>query len=106
MIYFDKIEVVNILSADAAHRTVKEYGLNYDKVFGVLQSLSTLLMLLRYFKTWIFDKVHHEINQFCSSHTLQEVYIEKFNTLDEELRVLLQKDCTAWKTGIEIVSIR
>ena len=26
-----------------------------------------------YDKLWIFDRVHHEINQFCSSHTLQEV---------------------------------
>jgi len=87
MIYFDKIEVVNILNADAAHSTVKDYGVNYDK-------------------TWIFDKVHHEINQFCSSHSLQDVYIEKFSLLDEELRVTLQKECTAWKTGITIVSIR
>jgi len=87
MIYFDKIEVVNMLSAEAAHRTVKEYGINYDK-------------------TWIFDKVHHEINQFCTSHSLQEVYIEKFSTLDEALRQTLQKDCTSWNTGITIISIR
>jgi len=87
MIYFDKIEVVNILAADSAHQTVKDYGLNYDK-------------------TWIFDKVHHEINQFCSSHSLQEVYIEKFSTLDEALRQTLQKECTAWNTGITIMSIR
>jgi len=87
MIYFDKIEVVNILNPEAAHRTIKEFGLNYDK-------------------TWIFDKVHHEINQFCTSHSLQEVYIEKFTTLDEALKKTLQKDCTSWNTGITIVSIR
>lgn len=28
----------------------------------------------------------HEINQFCSSHTVQEVLIDKFNILDESLR--------------------
>jgi len=87
MIYFDKIEVVNILNAEKAHQTIKDYGLNYDK-------------------TWIFEKVHHEINQFCSSHSLQEVYIEKFSTLDEALRQTLQKDCTTWNTGITVLSIR
>ena len=29
----------------------------------------------KYDTTMIFNKIHHEINQFCSSHTLQEVYI-------------------------------
>ena len=38
------------------HDTIKNYTINYDK-------------------TWIFDKIHHEINQFCSSHTLQEVCV-------------------------------
>jgi len=31
-----------------------------------------------YDKTLIFNKIHHELNQFCSVHTLQEVYIELF----------------------------
>jgi len=87
MIYFDKIEVVNKLSSEHAHLTIKEYGINYDKL-------------------WIFDKVHHEINQFCSSHTLEQVYIEQFSTLDEALRTRLQDDCDLWKTGINIVAIR
>jgi hypothetical protein len=30
-------------------------------------------------KTWIYDKIDHEINQFCTSHSLQEVYIDKFD---------------------------
>ena len=45
--------------------TVKNYTVNYDK-------------------TWIYDKIHHEINQFCSKHTLKEVYIDKFDQLDEQ----------------------
>lgn len=48
----------------------------------------------------------HEINQFCSKNTLQEVYIEKFDTLDESLVHALQKDCNLWAPGIEIISIR
>lgn len=38
-----------------------------------------------YDKTLIFNKVHHELNQFCSVHNLQEVmaryyYVNRFNT--------------------------
>ena len=47
MIYFDRIEVVNVLSASAVHDIVKNYTADYDKPL-------------------IFDKVHHELNQFCS----------------------------------------
>lgn len=57
-------------------------------------------------RTWIFDKIHHEINQFCSSHTLHQVYIEKFDTLDEHLQLALQRDCNTWAPGIEIISVR
>lgn len=87
VIYFDKVEVVNLLDKKFAHSTIKKYGVNYDK-------------------TWIFDRIHHEINQFCSSHTLQEVYIDKFDVLDEALANALQKSCDDWQTGIRIVSIR
>lgn len=31
-----------------------------------------------YDKALIFNKVHHELNQFCSVHSLQEVYIGLF----------------------------
>jgi erlin len=66
-ITFESIEVVNRLKLDLAHETIKNYTVNYDK-------------------TWIFDKIHHEINQFCSKHTLREVYITKFELLDESLK--------------------
>ena len=48
----------------------------------------------------------HEINQFCSRHTLQEVFIDKFDTLDEQLAHSLQVDCDRWAPGIEIIAIR
>ncbi|KAJ4433322.1 hypothetical protein ANN_15581 [Periplaneta americana] len=54
MIYFDRIEVVNILSASSVYDIVKNYTADYDK-------------------TLIFNKVHHELNQFCSVHNLQEL---------------------------------
>lgn len=87
LIYFDKIEVVNRLDKAHALRTIKDYGVDYDKV-------------------WIFDKIHHEINQFCSSHTLQEVYIDQFSDLDENLASALQKDCDKYDTGLSIIAIR
>ena len=59
-----------------------------------------------YDKTWIYDKIHHEINQFCSQHTLQEVYISKFDTLDEHIAAALQRDINQWAPGIEIIAIR
>lgn len=87
MIYFDKIEVVNRLDKNFVYETVKNYTKEYDKI-------------------WIYDKIHHEINQFCSKHTLHEVFIEKFETLDEELSLVLQNDLRQWVPGLEILSIR
>jgi len=55
---------------------------------------------------WIFDKIHHEINQFCSKHTLQEVYIDLFHTVDDRLQAALQESCDLWAPGIEIIAIR
>lgn len=52
------------------------------------------------------DKIHHEINQFCSQHTLQEVFIDKFHTLDETLKEILQRDIDQWAPGLRIISIR
>jgi len=59
-----------------------------------------------YDKLWIFDRVHHEINQFCSSHSLQEVYIDKFDQLDEALVASLSEAIAIWAPGLEIQSIR
>eukprot|EP00286_Rhodomonas_abbreviata_P006084 CAMPEP_0181330404 /NCGR_PEP_ID=MMETSP1101-20121128/23883_1 /TAXON_ID=46948 /ORGANISM="Rhodomonas abbreviata, Strain Caron Lab Isolate" /LENGTH=260 /DNA_ID=CAMNT_0023439661 /DNA_START=193 /DNA_END=975 /DNA_ORIENTATION=- len=87
MISFDKVEVVNVLKKDRVLQTVRSYGIDYDKI-------------------WIFDKIHHEINQFCSQHTLQDVYIEKFDTVDDRIREALQTDCTSFDTGIEIIAVR
>lgn len=87
MISFERVEVVNQLRRDLALETVRNYTVDYDR-------------------TWIFDKIHHEINQFCSRHTLQEVYVSKFSSLDEALRDALQADIDVWAPGIRIVAIR
>lgn len=87
MIYFDRIEVVNILTIGSVHDIVKNYTADYDK-------------------TLIFNKVHHELNQFCSIHTLQEVYIDLFDQIDENLKVALQKDLTLMAPGLKVQAVR
>jgi len=87
LIWIDKVEVVNRLRKQYVYDTIKNYTTNYDKV-------------------WIFDKIHHEINQFCSKHTLQEVYIDLFHTVDDRLVSALQVDCDKWAPGIEVIAIR
>lgn len=54
------LQVVNRLRKDYVYDTLLNYGVQYDN-------------------TWIYDKIHHEINQFCSSHSLQQVYIDVFD---------------------------
>ncbi|KAM7464454.1 hypothetical protein LguiA_032575 [Lonicera macranthoides] len=87
MINFEKIEVVNRLHKDHVYETLLNYGVQYDN-------------------TWIYDKIHHEINQFCSVHSLQQVYIDMFDQIDEKMKDALQADCTRYAPGIEIISVR
>jgi regulator of protease activity HflC (stomatin/prohibitin superfamily) len=86
-IYFDKIEVVNQLNVLHVYQTVKNYTINYD------QNL-------------IFDKIHHEMNQFCSKHTFQEVYIDLFPDIDEYLMHTLQASLNQYAPGVSIRTIR
>ncbi|KAF6165066.1 hypothetical protein GIB67_000650 [Kingdonia uniflora] len=79
MISFEKIEVVNRLRKEFVYETLLNYGVQYDK-------------------TWIYDKIHHEINQFCSAQSLRQI--------DEKMKDALQVDCTRYAPGIEILSVR
>merc|ERR1719411_2514936 len=87
MIFFDRIEVVNVLQNTAVFDIVKNYTADYDKPL-------------------IFDKVHHELNQFCSGHTLQEVYIELFDQIDENLKNALQVDLLDMAPGLKVHAVR
>ncbi|XP_076906370.1 uncharacterized protein LOC143562468 [Bidens hawaiensis] len=87
LINFDRIEVVNRLKKESVYETLLNYGVEYDH-------------------TWIYDKIHHEINQFCSVHSLQDVYIDKFDQIDETMKEALQADCTRYAPGIEIINVR
>lgn len=87
MIFFDRIEVVNHLNAGSVMDIVKNYTADYDK-------------------TLIFNKIHHELNQFCSIHTLHEVYIDLFDQIDENLKVALQRDLLEMAPGLTIQAVR
>lgn len=87
MIYFDRIEVVNILQASKVHEIVRNYTADYDR-------------------TLIYNKVHHELNQFCSIHSLQEVYIDLFDQIDENLRTALQADLLLMSPGLYVQAVR
>ena len=51
-------------------------------------------------------QVHHELNQFCSAHNLQEVYIDLFDQIDENLKSAIQKDLQEMSTGLKVHSVR
>merc|ERR1711910_273110 len=87
MIYFDRIEVVNILAPSAVYDMVRNYTAEYDKPL-------------------IFDKVHHELNQFCSAHNLQDVYIDLFDQIDENLKKAIQADLQEMAPGLKVHSVR
>merc|ERR1719273_2746833 len=87
MIYFDRIEVVNVLLSSSVHDIVRNFTADYDKPL-------------------IFDKVHHELNQFCSSHSLQEVYIDLFDKIDENLKNAIQEDLSSMAAGLNVMSVR
>ncbi|XP_045212629.1 erlin-1-like [Mercenaria mercenaria] len=87
IIYFDRVEVVNKLAESAVHDMVKNYTADYDK-------------------TLIYNKIHHELNQFCSVHNLQEVYIDLFDKIDENLKESLQKDLTDNAPGLTVHGVR
>lgn len=59
-----------------------------------------------YDKTLIYNKVHHELNQFCSVHSLQEVYIDLFDQIDENLKTALQNDLTVMAPGLRVQAVR
>lgn len=87
MVSIDRVEVVNRLRKEYVYDTIKNYTVHYDKI-------------------WIFDKIHHEINQFCSKHTLQQVYIDMFHDVDDLLGTALQSDADKWAPGVEIIAVR
>ncbi|XP_049553072.1 erlin-1 isoform X3 [Orcinus orca] len=100
MIYIDRIEVVNMLAPCAEDTRVNMDSTSLS-VFDIVRNYTA-----DYDKTLIFNKIHHELNQFCSAHTLQEVYIELFDQIDENLKQALQKDLNVMAPGLTIQAVR
>lgn len=79
------VQVVNRLRKEFVHETLLNYGVHYDK-------------------TWIYDKIHHEINQFCSAHSLQQVYIDMFDQVSWSF--WLDKFGCVWTSACNIVDLK
>ncbi|XP_065407714.1 erlin-1 isoform X7 [Chrysemys picta bellii] len=106
MIYIDRIEVVNMLAPYAGSPVVEQ-----ESEIPAAAACGTLYDVVKnytadYDKTLIFNKIHHELNQFCSAHTLQEVYIELFDQIDENLKLALQKELNVMAPGLTIQAVR
>lgn len=86
-IVFSKIEVVNQLDKEHVLDTVRQFGLDYDQ-------------------TLIYDRIKSEMNQFCSKHTMHEVYITEFDKLDEQLAERLETSLKTRAPGLRIDSVR
>ena len=84
---FSKVEVVNRLPITSVHDVIKRYSPNYDRYL-------------------IFSKIPAAMMQFCSKHSFNEVYIEKFSTLDEFLMEELQRSLLTDDVGLEIIDVR
>uniref|UniRef100_A0A8C7NJL1 Band 7 domain-containing protein n=1 Tax=Oncorhynchus mykiss TaxID=8022 RepID=A0A8C7NJL1_ONCMY len=112
MIYFDRIEVVNYLVPSAGKSLPRTRSPLLRSTSQQLFRLSsTVYDIVRNFtadydKALIFNKVHHELNQFCSVHSLQEVYIGLFDQIDENLKLTLQEDLTCMAPGLIIQAVR
>jgi erlin len=106
MIFFDRIEVVNILSAEHG----KLFLLRIPPAHISKNVLSALEIVRNYTADYdralIFDKIHHELNQFCSRHSLQEVYIDHFDKIDENLKFALQTELNEMAPGLKVLAVR
>ena len=45
------------------------------------------------------------MNQFCSAHNLQEVYIDLFDQIDENLKNAIQSDLSSMAPGLKVLSV-
>ncbi|CAJ0936649.1 unnamed protein product [Ranitomeya imitator] len=93
------------------------YGANRQRNYYVTRptTFSAVYDVVRnytadYDKTLIFNKIHHELNQFCSAHTLQEVYIELFGEyytfidIKKAVRVTKPKIPEAIRRNFELIA--
>ncbi|CAE7947781.1 erlin1 [Symbiodinium sp. KB8] len=93
-VYFDKIEVVNRLSADRAVETVRNFSTSYGESAAPAD------------KPLIFDRVAHVVSEECSTSSLREIFIEKFSELDDRIAGALRETLERWAPGVEVIAVR
>ncbi|MFS7949643.1 putative Band 7 domain-containing protein [Helianthus anomalus] len=74
---------------------------------GVMINFDRIEAVNRLKKEAVYETLlNYGINQFCSVHSLQEVYIDMFDQIDETMKDALQADCKRYAPIIEIISVR
>lgn len=84
---FPQIAVHNQLPKEKVHATFKRYGAEYDQLT-------------------IFKNVRFFVGQICADLTAEEVYLTKYNSLDEKLQNELILYQEKMETGIEILKVK
>lgn len=96
---------------------MKNYTVDYDRplIFNkvLARSVPARRMVARYLTTARCGRIcppavqiHHEMNQFCSRHSLQEVYTDLFDSIDENLLAALQTSLDIWAPGVRVQAVR
>lgn len=86
-ISFQKIVVGNQLKESHVISTISQYTADYDQDV-------------------VMELVNHQVNVICSKHTAQELYIDKFDQLDDLLLEFLQEENDKRNTGLRITFVR
>ena len=87
MVTFPRIEVVNILDQEFVLDISRNYTMEYDKLL-------------------IFDPVHALVNDWCSSRTLEQVYVSDFTEMDTFLKQGIETYINKHSRGLKIVDVR
>ncbi len=86
-IEFERIEIINILNKNAVYKIVQSYTCDYDKDL-------------------IFNKIYHEMSQLSTRYTVREIYIDKFDEINEKLQEALQRELNVTAAGLTIFAVR
>jgi hypothetical protein len=85
---FSKVEVVwKVVSREGAWRLVKEHGRDFQKL-------------------WITDQVKSQVSQLCSKHSVADLYIHLFASMDEAIQSALTAILVKWAPDISVLSVR
>lgn len=85
---FSKVEVVwKVRGPQGAWRLVKQHGRQFQKL-------------------WITDQIKSQVSQLCSKHSVADLYIHLFASMDEAIQSALTKILVKWAPDIQVLSVR